>query len=133
MIGPATVVKALGGILSSRAAAKTTMQQARLRKQEFELRVQNLEGTNLMAARLEELGNDLKDKGLDPEKNKEFQKESLNLQRAQLRERLANAESPSEKLEILKEQESKDKKALSFSQKPLLTLNKIFFMSMSSL
>ena len=36
MIGPATVVKALGGILSSRAAAKTTMQQARLRKQEFD-------------------------------------------------------------------------------------------------
>ena len=36
MIGPATIVQALGGIMSSRAAAKTTMQQARMRQQEFD-------------------------------------------------------------------------------------------------
>ena len=99
--------------------------EIKIRKEEFDLRVQNLEGTDLMSARLEELGNDLKDKGLDPEKNKEFQKESLNLQRAQLRERLKNAESRSERKEILKEQAAKDKRALSFSQKQMVLLGKL--------
>ena len=77
-----------------------------------------------MAARLEELGNDLKDKGLDPEKNRKFQKESIKLQRAELRERLKNAETPSERIEILKEQSSKDRKALTLQQKTLLGILK---------
>ena len=97
----------------------------KLRKQEFELRVKNLEGTDRQAAFLEELGNDLKDKGLDPEKNKQFQKESIKLQKAELRERLKNAETPSERIEILKEQSAKDRKAMSLSQKTLLGINNI--------
>ena len=97
----------------------------KLRKAEFALRVKNLEGTDRQSAFLEELGNDLKDKELDPEKNKKFQKESIKLQKAELRERLKNAESPSERIEILKEQSSKDRKALSLSQKTLLGINNI--------
>ena len=56
--------------------------EVKIRKEEFALRVKNLEGTDRQAAFLEELGNDLKDKGLDPEKNKKFQKETLALQKA---------------------------------------------------
>lgn len=99
--------------------------EIKIRKEEFGLRVKNLEGTDRQSAFLEELGNDLKDKGLDPEKNKKFQKESIKLQKAELRERLKNAESPSERIEILKEQSSKDRKALSLSQKTLLGINNI--------
>ena len=99
--------------------------EIKIRKEEFNLRVKNLEGTDLMAARLEELGNDLKDKGLDPEKNRKFQKESIKLQRAELRERLKNAETPSERIEILKEQSSKDRKALTLQQKTLLGINNL--------
>ena len=50
--------------------------EIKIRKEEFGLRVKNLEGTDRQSAFLEELGNDLKDKGLDPEKNKKFQNES---------------------------------------------------------
>lgn len=99
--------------------------EVKIRKEEFALRVKNLEGTDRQAAFLEELGNDLKDKGLDPEKNKKFQKATLELQKAELRERLKNAETPSERIEILKEQSSKDRKALSLSQKTLLGINNI--------
>jgi len=105
--------------------AQVRDENIKLRKSEFALRVKNLEGTDRQSAFLEELGNDLKDKGLDPEKNKKFQKESIKLQKAELRERLKNAESPSERIEILKEQSSKDRKALSLSQKTLLGINNI--------
>ena len=105
--------------------AQVRDENIKLRKAEFALRVKNLEGTDRQSAFLEELGNDLKDKGLDPEKNKKFQKESIKLQKAELRERLKNAESPSERIEILKEQSSKDRKALSLSQKTLLGINNI--------
>tara|TARA_Y100000992_G_C21265543_1_gene493746 strand:- start:87 stop:2309 length:2223 start_codon:yes stop_codon:yes gene_type:complete len=87
-----------------------------IRKEEFGLRVKNLEGTALMSAKLEELGNTVKDKGLDPEKNEEYQKESLKVTKALLNERLKNAESKSERRSILKEQKAKDKKALSLTQ-----------------
>ena len=51
--------------------------------------------------------------------------ETSDEERAELRERLKNAETPSERIEILKEQSSKDRKALSLSQKTLLGINNI--------
>ena len=117
--------KAIAKGLTPEDDARVKEGEIAVRKAEFDLRVQNLEGTKLIAANLEELGNDLKDKGLDPEKNKAYQKESLKLQRAELRERLKNAESRSERKEIRKEQFAKDKRALSFSQKQMVLLGKI--------
>ena len=108
--------EAIGKGLNPEEDAEIKKATIEIRKEEFKLRTEGLEGTKLMSANLEELANDLKDKGLDPEKNEQYQKESLKLAKATLNDRLKNAESKSERRSILKEQKAKDKKALTLMQ-----------------